>query len=128
MYAHEVLRLGAGGLAVILVAVTVLGRRRSSRQRTRAALAAGQIALTTLLVIWAGLLLRNEVQLRSLNPRSSGGAHNGAVKIAALALPSAKYRAPEQRQAFFDSVMARLRHIPGIRADDSGSALPLASN
>jgi hypothetical protein len=123
MHPHEVLRLAAGGLAVILIGVAVLGRQRSPRQATRGALGAGLIALTTLLVIWAGLLLRNEVQIRSLDPRSGG-----AVKIAALALRSDKYRAPEQRQAFFDSVTARLSHVPGIRVDDSGSALPLAGN
>ena len=47
MHPHEVVRLGAGGLAVILIAVAVLGRRCSSRQRTRAALGAGLTALTT---------------------------------------------------------------------------------
>jgi hypothetical protein len=124
MHPDEVLRLGSGGLAVILIAVAVLGRRRSSRQRSRAALGAVQIALTTLVVIWAGLLLRHSMQMRSLDLRSSGSAG----KIAVLALRSDKYGAPEQRQAFFDSVMARLRDIPAIRVDDSGSALPLAGN
>jgi hypothetical protein len=128
MHPHEVLRLGAGGLAVILIAVTVLGRRRSSRRRTQAALDAGLIALTTLLVIWAGLLLRNEVQLQSLDPQSGGAPRNGAVKIAALALRSDRYSAPEQRRAFFHSVMARLNDVPGIRVEDSGTALPLAGN
>ena len=112
----------------VLVAVAVLGRRRSSRQRTRAALAAGLIALTTPLVICAGLLLRSEVPLHSLDPRSSGGAGNGSVKIAALALRSDRYSAPEQRRAFFQSVMARLNDLPGIRVDGSGTALPLAGN
>jgi hypothetical protein len=124
MHPHEVLRLGLGGLTVILIAVAVLGRRRSSRQATRAALGAGHIALTTLLVIWGGLLLRNEMQIRSLDPRTSGDG----VKIAVLALRSDKYSSREQRQAFFDSVIARLRHVPGLRVDDSGSALPLAGN
>jgi hypothetical protein len=50
------------------------------------------------------------------------------VKVAALALRSDKYSALEQRRAFFDNVIARLRHVPGIRADDSGSALMLAGN
>jgi hypothetical protein len=50
------------------------------------------------------------------------------VKIAALALRSDRYRAPEQRRAFFHSVMARLNDVPGIRVDDSGSALPLAGD
>lgn len=127
MHPHEVLRLGSGGLTVILIAVAVLLRRRSSGQQIRAALGAGLLALTTLLVIWAGLLLRNEVQLRSLDPQDSG-AGNGAVKIAALALRSDKYSAPEQRQAFFDNVKARLRHVPGLRVDDSGGALPLAGH
>jgi hypothetical protein len=53
MHPHDVLRLGAGGVAVIVIGVAVLGRR-GSRQRTRAALGAGQTALTTLLMIWAG--------------------------------------------------------------------------
>ena len=126
MHPHEVLRLSAGGLAVVLVAVAVLGRRRSSRQRTRAVLGAGLIALTTPLVIWAGLLLRHEVQLHSLDPRSSGAVPGGTVKIAALALRSDRYWAPEQRRAFFHRVMARLNDVPGIRVDDSGTALPLA--
>ena len=113
---------------MILIAVAVLGRRRSSRQRTRASLGAGLIASTTLLVICAGLLLRNEAQLHSVEPRLSGGARNGAVKIAALAFRSDRYSAPEQRRAFFHRVTARLDDVPGIRVDDSGTALPLAGN
>ena len=87
-------------------------------------LGAGQIALSTVLVIWAGLLLRNDVQMRSLALHGSVGG----VRIAALALPSNKYRAPEQRRAFFDNVTARLRHVHGVRFDDPGDALPLAGN
>jgi hypothetical protein len=80
--------------------------------------------LSTLILIFAGLLLRAQTQVRLIDPGVSGNA----TKIAVLALRTEKYGARDKRQAFFDTVMARLSHVPGIRVDDSGSALPLAGN
>ncbi|MCI0351497.1 MAG: hypothetical protein L0Z53_18905, partial [Acidobacteriales bacterium] len=82
------------------------------------------LMLSTLILIFAGLLLRTQAQVRLIDPGVSGDAS----KIAVLALRTEKYGAPEKRQAFFDTVMARLGHVPGIRVVDSGSALPLAGN
>jgi hypothetical protein len=123
MHPHDILRLGSSGVAVVLIAVGALGRR-SPRRRIRVVLGACQLALTTLILIYAGLLLRTKVQVRSLDPGSSGDAS----KIAVLALRSEEYGTPEKRRAFFNTIIARLVHVPGIRVDDSGSAVPLAGN
>ena len=125
MQVHDILRLGSGGLALILIGVAALGRRRSSRPGIRYALGVVQTALSTLLVICAGLLLRSAVQVHALDP---GGTSSDAVKIAVLALRTDEYGAPAHRRAFFDRVIARLGHVPGIRVRDTGSALPLASH
>jgi hypothetical protein len=124
MHVHDILRLGSGGFALILIGIAALGRRRSSHHGIRLALGVVQTALGTLLVICAGLLLRSALQVHALDPGASGDD----VKIAVLALRTDRYGAQEQRRALFDSVIARLGHVPGIRVDDTGSALPLAGH
>ena len=73
MQLHDVLRLSAGALCLLLIALFTFARRRIARHDGRALLATIQIALATLLVICAALLARSAVQLRALDPGVASG-------------------------------------------------------
>jgi hypothetical protein len=124
MVLPDLLRIIFGGLVLLSIAGIALSLRRRDDSRTRGLLAASQIALAMPLVICAGLLVRSEIQRRSIYPVGSGDA----ARMAVLALRTDKYGATEQRKVFFDRVKERLAHVPGVHVVDTGAALPLANN
>jgi hypothetical protein len=124
MHPPDLLRFSLGGVALLFIAAIAVVRGRSAHYRVQRSLAAAQIALAMPLIICAGLLARSTIQVHLLDPEVSGEGSRRAV----LALRTDRYGTPEQRRAFFDSVVARLGHVPGIRVVDTDSALPLAGN
>jgi hypothetical protein len=124
MQLHDVLRLSAGATALLVVALLALAGRRRDAGWSSVVLSSIQIALTTLLVVCAGLLARSEVQLRSIDPGLSGDGSSRAV----IALRKDRYGTPEQRRALFGRVEAQLNHLPGFRANDPGDSLSLAGS
>ena len=124
MQLRDVLRLSAGAVSLLLIVVFTLAQRRTARHGWRRLFATMQVALATLVVICAGLLARSAVQVRGLDP----GVAAGTARRAVLAFRTDRYGAPERRRAFFDRVLANLRHVPGLRMDDSGGARTLAGN
>lgn len=83
-------------------------------------LVAGQIALSTVLLAGAGLLVRSlwNIEAQSL------GIETQHVVTAQLVLPGSRYKTPEQRVAFFNRVEEKLGEIPGIRALGLSDSLP----
>src|SRR5262249_49576551 len=73
---------------------TSAGRERG---RMRSLLVVGQVALSLLLLIGAGLLLRSFARLLGVNPGFD--AHN--VLTMNVSLPTVKYAKPDQQIAFF---------------------------
>jgi hypothetical protein len=124
MQLHDVLRLSAGATALLVVALLALAGRRRDAGWSSVVLSSIQIALTTLLVVCAGLLARSEVQLRSIDPGLSGDGSSRAV----IALRKDRYGTPEQRRALFGRVEAQLNHLPGFRVNDPGDSLSLAGS
>lgn len=103
------------------------GTRGSAGKRTtflRAALVVGEIALAVMLLSTAGLLVRSFQRLQEQNP----GFSPGGVITAQLSLPAAKYVEPAKRVAFVDSVLARLRGLPGVNAAGVTDVLPFTGN
>jgi putative ABC transport system permease protein len=95
------------------------GPRRTS---ARALLLIGEVALSLILSVGAGLLIKSFGRLQEVRPGFN--PHN--VLVASLALPGAKYDEP-QRLEFFRSLEERLQAIPGVRAVGGGINLPLAA-
>ncbi len=93
------------------------GRRRNWMRNL---LVVSQVALSVLLVVGAGLLLRNFMQLRSAG--AGFDPHN--VLTLNIALPPARYDKPRQI-LFFDDLLRRVRAVPGVKAAVMDSALPL---
>lgn len=102
------------------------GRGTSSgraRARISSALVVGQVALSLLLLIGAGLLLQSFGRLLRVDPGFD--AHN--VLTMSVSLPSVKYANPQQQISFFDEVLRRVSILPGVRNAAISAALPLSS-
>jgi putative ABC transport system permease protein len=96
----------------------------SGRHRLRSLLVVAEIALSLVLLVGAGLMMRSFISLQNVN----AGINPEGVLTMYLALPGAKYRAPEKRIAFFSQLLERLRAIPGVHSAGTNSGLPLAGN
>jgi putative ABC transport system permease protein len=84
-------------------------------------LVVGQIALSLLLFIGAGLLLHSFVQLLRVDP----GFDSSNVLTMNLSLPTVKYSKGLQQIAFFDEVLRRVSALPGLRSAAISATLPL---
>src|SRR5438309_144328 len=93
------------------------GHRRTS---ARSLLLIGEVALSLMLLVGAGLLIKSFLRLQEIRPGFN--AHN--VLIANLALPYPKYKY-EQFEEFFRQLKERLEAAPGVQAAGGGMSLPL---
>src|SRR5499427_10393070 len=82
------------------------------RQRTRSGLVIAQVALAIVLLAGAGLMLKSFWHAESA---SLGFDPHGVVNFE-IALPDAKYKTDEQKDAFWTRLLERMKNIPGIEA------------
>lgn len=99
------------------------GETRGSR-RARNLLAAGEIALATIVLVGAGLLLRSFARLLSVGP---GFATDHVVK-AEISLPRFQYSRPDQWAAFAADLLTRVQAQPGMRDSAIAAPLPILNN
>jgi putative ABC transport system permease protein len=90
------------------------------REPLRRTLVASEIALSVVLLAGAGLLLRSLNHLQSIDP----GFRPEQVLTFNLTLPMNPYRDIPRRTVFFDSVLDRVRALPGVTAVAATSELP----
>lgn len=83
-----------------------------ARARLRRVLLISEVALTVVLLIGAGLLVKSFAQLRS----AKIGCITANVLTMGLNLPETQYRQPLQKAEFFDRMLARVRALPGVTA------------
>ena len=93
------------------------GHRRTS---ARSLLLIGEVALSLMLLVGAGLLIKSFLRLQEIRPGFN--AHN--VLVANLALPYPKYQY-EQFEEFFRQLKERLEAAPGVQAAGGSMNLPL---
>ncbi len=89
----------------------------------RGALVVSEIGLACVLVVGAGLLIRSFLRVLDVNL--------GFVPERAAALridPNSSYKTQEQRNAYFDDALRRVKDIPGIEAAGLSDFLPLGHN
>ena len=91
--------------------------------RTRGFLVVSEIALALILLIGAGLMLKSFVHLQSTNP----GFNSDNLLTTQIALPELKYKEADQRTAFFQSVIERVKGLPGVQATGATTSLPLSN-
>jgi putative ABC transport system permease protein len=94
-----------------------------TRARMKSLLVVGQVALSLLLLIGAGLLLRSFGRLLRIDPGFD--PHN--VLTMNVSLPTVKYAKSQQQIAFFDEVLRRVSSLPGVRNAAISAALPLSA-
>jgi putative ABC transport system permease protein len=98
---------------------TVLGEERN---RLRSGLIAAEVALSVVLLIGAGLLLKSLAHLRGVEP----GFDPRNLLTMQVTLPSVRYSEPRSRIAFFGQLADRLQQIAGVQSAALVSQLPLA--
>jgi predicted permease len=91
-----------------------------SRTALRKTLLTMEIAITVVLLIAAGLLLKSFVRLRTTDI----GSVTQNVLTLGYTLPAKKYDKPEKVNAFNETLLERLRAMPGVQAVALGSVLP----
>jgi putative ABC transport system permease protein len=94
------------------------------RQSLRNALVISELALSLVLLIGAGLLIRSFAHVLQIDP----GFNPRQVLTARIVLPEKKYSKPEQVEAFFDEVLRNLQQQPGVKAAGAVTPLPLTGN
>ncbi|MBA3805042.1 MAG: ABC transporter permease [Acidobacteria bacterium] len=94
------------------------------RNRVRAMLVVSEIALSLLLLIGAGLLIKSFVLLRDVNP----GFDAENVLTMRISLPGARYAEPKQKANFFRELTERLSALPGVEAAGATVSLPLGGS
>jgi len=88
--------------------------------RTRRMLLSLEVALTVVLLVGAGLFLESYLHLRATNL----GCRTHHILTMGIALPDATYKTPVARTNFYDSLLQRVRVLPGVEAAALTDALP----
>jgi len=91
------------------------------RQYGRNLLVVGEVALSLMLLIGAGLLVKTFVRLQRVNP----GVAADQVLTAQINLPESRYREPAQASAFYRELIERLETFPGVQAASVSTMRPL---
>jgi putative ABC transport system permease protein len=96
----------------------------SGHRRVSNLLVVGQIAMTLVLLIGAGLLVRSFMRLLDVNP----GFVAENVLTAGMMLPATKYAQPQQRAEFYSQLETRLKALPEVASVGAVTRLPLRGN
>ena len=91
------------------------------RNRARSVLVAAQVALSMVLLIGSGLLIRSFMRLRTVAP----GFDAKNTLTAQTFLPASSYPQPADRVAFYQNALQRLQSIPGVESAAISTALPV---
>ena len=92
-------------------------------QQLRKLLITAEIALSLVLLIGAGLLIRSYRRITDANP----GFDAEHVLSFRLSLPGFKYKSPDEVIAFYKRLEERLAALPGVQHVGSNYLLPLSS-
>ena len=94
------------------------------RHRLRALLVVSEIALSLILLVGAGLLLRSFLRLQHVPP----GFTTDHVLTMQVVVSDSKYHDKKILNGFYQDVEARIAHLPGVVAAGTVSALPLTGS
>ena len=91
-------------------------------QRLRNSFVIVQVALSLVLLIGAGLLVRSYRHIQNANP----GFNSRNVLSLRLSLPNSRYKGPAVTN-FYKQLAERLRAVPGVEAAGTSYSLPMSS-
>ena len=96
--------------------------RITSTGRLRSAMIVFEVALSLVLLVGAGLLIQTLFQLF----RQYSVLEPEKVLTMRTILPREKYKEPRQRDNFYQQVLQRVEHLPGVVAAGYSTSVPLA--
>jgi putative ABC transport system permease protein len=95
---------------------------RAARQSfSRKALVVGEVALSLVLLVGAGLMMRSFVRLR----QADLGFNPEGVVVLRLELPESRYPNEADSANFSEQLLARARQLEGVQAAEIASGMPL---
>lgn len=94
-----------------------------SRAKMKSLLVVSQVALSLVMLIAAGLLLRSFSHLMRVDP----GFDAQNLLTMNVSLSTMKYAKPDQQVGFFDDLLQRLSEQPGVRSAAISAAMPLST-
>ena len=100
------------------------GLGTAGERRVRAALVVAQIALSVVLLVGAGLLLRTFARLTA----TETGITTENVITFNVSLAGARYPGIEEEAAFYESFLERVRALPGVSSAGATSLLPFVAD
>jgi predicted permease len=92
------------------------------KQHTRKALVVSEVALSLVLLIGAGLMIRSFWKLQNVDP----GFDTSNALTMSVALTPIRYSEPHQQLAFLDRAMEQIRAVPGVVSVGTTTTIPLA--
>jgi predicted permease len=90
--------------------------------RTRSLLVVSEVALSLMLLIAAGLLVKSFQRIQEVSP----GLDTNNLLLARLSLPQSSYKDREAIKVFYEKVTDRLKVLPGVKSVALASVLPLS--
>jgi putative ABC transport system permease protein len=97
------------------------GGTGTAARRAQKVLMVAEIALSIVLFISAGLLVKSFVHLTAVQT----GFDSHGVLTARVALPLDQYQSLEQQRSFFQQLVEKLKAIPGVEAAGATADIPL---
>ena len=90
------------------------------QHRIRSIMVTTEVALALVLLVGSGLLTRSLIHLISVDP----GFNTHKLLTLRVSLSEKAYPKAEQKFAFLNELLVRLRALPGVRSAGAGSGLP----
>ena len=91
------------------------------KQRFRSFLVISEVALTVLLLIGAGLMIKSFYSLQKVNL----GFNPESVLTMQVNLPATKYSEDSQIISFYEQVLQRIQALPGVQSAGAATSIPL---
>jgi len=92
--------------------------------RLRRLLVVAEVAITVVLLVGGGLVIRGFVGLMSVDP----GFRTSNLLTLRAVLPDAAYGDDDRRRAFVSTMLSRIRSLPGVEQAGAVTALPLTGD
>jgi putative ABC transport system permease protein len=100
------------------------GSGSSHNKRLRSVMMVSEIALSFMLLVGAGLLIKSFMKLRDVSP----GFNADGVLTMRISMPSAKYPKGEPRVQMLRQTLERLQTVPGVQSAGAVLSLPLGGD
>jgi putative ABC transport system permease protein len=96
----------------------------AGHRRVRSLLVVSEIALSLILLVGAGLLMRSFLKLRAVDP----GFNSQNSLVGRISLSGSKYETETSVIAFYDQFLDKIKSLPGIQSAAIRTYIPIAAS